>query len=96
MAPRARARVLYERCGFADIDPAEGYPLAEERDRLHRLADRLVADDKFPPTCVINSGNGVQILLATAREVLAQIITRIEAETRDLESALGAGVGPGA
>ena len=41
---------------------------------------------------IIDSGNGVQVIWATAREVLSpQIIGRIEAETKAIETALGAG-----
>jgi hypothetical protein len=77
---------------FADIDPADGFPLAEERDRLCRLADHLDADTIYRPTVIIDSGNGAQVVWATAREVLSpQIIGRIEAETKAIETALGAG-----
>ncbi len=77
---------------FADIDPADGFPLAEERDRLGRLADHLNADTTFQPTVIIDSGNGIQVIWATVREVLApKIIARIESETADIETSLGAG-----
>jgi hypothetical protein len=79
-------------CRFADIDPVDDYPLADERDRLTRLAAHLISDTDYPPTAIIDSGNGMQPLWATAREVLSpNIIGRIEAETRNLEAALGAG-----
>lgn len=75
-----------------DLDPDYGLPLPEERERLHRLARYLIADPTFPPTCIIDSGNGVQPIWATKREVLAPaIIARIEAETQAIETALGAG-----
>ena len=79
-------------CRFADIDPAADQPLADERDRLSRLVAHLIADAAFPPTCVIDSGNGTQPLWATVREVLSpQIIARIERETAAIEAAIGAG-----
>jgi hypothetical protein len=77
---------------FADIDPADGFPLAEERNRLERLADHLDADTIYQPTVIIDSGNGAQVIWATAREVLSpQIVARIEAETKAIEASLGAG-----
>ena len=36
-------------CRFADIDPADGFPLADERDRLSRLADHLNNDPTYQP-----------------------------------------------
>ena len=89
----SKSEMLAAHSRFADIDPAEGYPLAEERDRLHRLADRLVADDKFSANVRHRSPEMAFRSFWRPREKFCspQIITRIEAETRDLESALGAG-----
>ena len=39
---------------FADIDPADCFPLAEERNRLERLADHLDADTIYQPTVIID------------------------------------------
>jgi hypothetical protein len=79
-------------CRFADVDPADAlFPLAEERDRLARLAAFLAAS-KCPPTCIIDSGNGIQPLWAVIREALTPEVTaRVEAETAALERTLGAG-----
>lgn len=78
---------------FADIDPLDAeIPLKEERARLSRLAVALAEDQEFPPTAVVDSGNGLQLIWVVEREPLsAEAIDRIEAETRDIEAALGAG-----
>jgi hypothetical protein len=79
-------------CRHCDIDPDDArFPLAEERERLSRLATFL-SRSEHPPTCVIDSGNGVQALWATQREALTpEVIARVEAETAALERSLGAG-----
>ncbi len=88
----AKNQMMAGLCRFADIDPADGFPLADERDRLSRLADHLNNDPTYQPTVIIDSGNGAQVIWATAREVLSPfIIARIEAETKAIETALGAG-----
>jgi AAA domain len=80
-------------CRFADIDPNdEHFPLTDERVRLSRLAMHLVSDPDFPPTVIIDSGNGVQAIWVVEREVLlSSVITRIEGETKAIEEAVGAG-----
>jgi AAA domain len=80
-------------CRFADIDPDdENYPLAEERDRLARLAARLSADPTAAPTAIIDSGNGLQSIWAVTREQLDDAATaKVETETQAVEAALGAG-----
>jgi hypothetical protein len=79
-------------CRFADVDPDDAHvPLADERDRLSRLADALAAGD-CPPTAIIDSGSGLQPIWAVLREALTPEVTaRVEAETASLERALGAG-----
>ena len=79
-------------CRFADCDPDDThFSLAEERDRLHRLADALIASE-FPPTVIIDSGNGLQPIWAVEREPLTpEVTTRVETETAALERTLGAG-----
>jgi predicted P-loop ATPase len=87
-----KSQIMAGLCRYADIDPADGFPLADERDRLGRLADHLNDDPAYQPTLIIDSGNGIQPFWATAREVLSPfIIARIEAETKAIETALGAG-----
>lgn len=78
---------------FADIDPLDDeFPLADERDRLHRLAEHLCQDPDAAPTVIIDSGNGLQPIWAVVREQLdSAAIERIEGETKALEIALGAG-----
>ena len=78
---------------FGDIDPLDDqFPLADERDRLARLVANLAADPNFPPTAIIDTGNGMQPLWTVAREVLSpKAIARIENETKAIENALGAG-----
>ena len=78
---------------FADIDPADDrYPLAEERDRLGRLAEDRRQDPIAAPTAIINSGNGLQFLWAVTRETVTdEVIDRAERETKAIEVALGAG-----
>ena len=79
-------------CRFADIDPLDDqFPLADERDRLMQLTAHLTADPDFPPTIIIDSGNGVQPIWAVSRESLSpSTIIRIENETRAIEVVLGA------
>lgn len=79
-------------CRFADVDPDDAHaPWAEERGRLHRLAEAL-RDSASQPTAIIDSGNGIQPLWAVAREALTPEVTaRVEAETAALERALGGG-----
>jgi uncharacterized protein (DUF927 family) len=76
----------------ADVDPVDAsHSYAEERDRLHRLAEFLLADPTMPPTAILDSGNGIQPLWAAAREPLTpEIIERIENENRAIEAAVGA------
>jgi hypothetical protein len=87
-----KADMIAALCRFADVDPDDAhFPLAEERIRLHRLADALVASE-CPPTVIIDSGNGLQPIWAVAREALTPEVTkRVEAETAALERILGAG-----
>ncbi|MBD0275821.1 MAG: DUF3987 domain-containing protein, partial [Acetobacteraceae bacterium] len=79
-------------CRHADVDPDDDrFPLAEERDRLHRLAEALAADGAMPPTVVLDSGNGLQPLWAVAREPLTpEALARVEAENKAVEAALSA------
>jgi hypothetical protein len=80
-------------CRFADVDPDdEHHQLADERDRLRRLADHLASDPTIAPTVIIDSGSGIQTLWAVTHEPLDEaVLSRVEAETRDIEAALGAG-----
>jgi hypothetical protein len=79
-------------CRFADVDPLDDhFQLSEERVRLAKLATHLATDPEYPPTVLIDSGNGLQVLWATTPESLsAACIQRIEGETEALEYALGA------
>jgi hypothetical protein len=88
-----KADMVAAQCRFADIDPVdEQFPLADERSRLVRLADYLSQDPKIAPTAIIDSGNGIQALWAVTREILSpEAVLRVEAETRAIEAALGAG-----
>ena len=49
-------------CVFIDLDPSEdpSKMLDEERARLRELVKNLTAD--CPPTCIVDSGNGLQVL----------------------------------
>jgi hypothetical protein len=89
----AKTDMVAAQCRFADIDPLDGqFPYEEERGRLARLAAHLKSGDTFPPTVVIDSGNGMQPLWVIEREPLSPAaITRIECETKSIEDALGAG-----
>jgi hypothetical protein len=80
-------------CRFADIDPDdEHHQMADERDRLGRLAEHLSRDRAAAPTAIIDSGNGIQPIWAVMREPLDQVVlSRVEAETRAIEATLGAG-----
>ena len=51
-----------------------------------------VRDPDAAPTAIIDSGNGIQVLWAVTREMLSpETVLRVEAETRAIEAALGAG-----
>jgi len=56
-----KADVLWLLGIWADLDPIKGRDLAAERDRLHRLAEELMALE-CPPTAIIDSGGGIQVL----------------------------------
>jgi hypothetical protein len=82
---------------WADLDPLDGSTLGErartwqeERERLRLLAEEL---DKLecPPTVVIDSGNGVQVIwrLADPIEANDEYIVEIERLGRRIECALG-------
>jgi hypothetical protein len=89
----AKDKMIAALCRHADIDPDdENHPLAEERDRLARLAALLRDDPEMPPTVIIDSGNGLQPLWAVAREPLnaPEALARVEAENKAVEAALGA------
>jgi hypothetical protein len=88
-----KAQMVAALCRFADIDPEdERFPYIAERLRLAKLSEYLVGDPEYPPTVIIDSGNGMQPIWAVEREVLSpETINRIESETRAIESALGAG-----
>lgn len=87
----SKAAMVATHCRHADVDPDdECYPLAEERDRLHRLAAILAADPEMPPTVILDSGNGIQPLWVVQREALdAAALPRVEDENRAVEAALG-------
>lgn len=87
----SKAGILAALCRFADIDPTDGAPFPDERARLARLADYLRTIE-LPPTAIIDSGNGLQPIWATVREPTSpDVVQRVEAETRIIEQALGAG-----
>jgi hypothetical protein len=88
----AKAAMIAAVCRHADIDPDdERYRLADERKRLHALANELRSDPQFAPTVIIDSGNGLQPLWATEREELtSEVVERVENENRRIEGALGA------
>ena len=89
----AKADMVAALCRFADVDPLDKqFPLADERNRLAQLADSLSRDPEVAPTAIIDSGNGIQVLWAVTREMLSpEAVLRVEAETRAIEAALGAG-----
>jgi hypothetical protein len=87
----AKATMVAALCRHADVDPDDKqFALSEERDRLSRLAEYLIADSRMRPTVLIDSGNGLQPLWVVSRETLPGALERIEAENRALEQALGA------
>ena len=75
---------------WADLDPIKGRDLAEEHDRLHRLAGELMALP-WPPTVIISSGGGIQPLwrLETPLEATQEFRQAIEVLGRRIEAALG-------
>jgi putative DNA primase/helicase len=78
---------------WADIDPDDKtFSLRDERDRLLRLAEHLANDPDFPPSAIVDTGNGLQPIWAIARaELSPDIVSRVEAQTASVEAALGAG-----
>jgi len=75
---------------WGDLDPIKGRDLAEERDRLRRLAGELMALP-WPPTVIIDSGGGMQPLwrLETPLEASEDFRQAIEVLGRRIEAALG-------
>jgi Mesyanzhinovviridae DNA primase len=89
-----KAEMVATLCRFADVDPQDNlFPLKDERFRLTRLAEHLSKDPGVPPTAIIDSGSGIQIIWAVEREapLSPDVIARVEGETRAIEDALGAG-----
>jgi hypothetical protein len=63
----AKSDMAFARAVWADLDPQEveerkpgGWD--RERQRLFALADELAADPDCPPTVIIDSGNGIQLI----------------------------------
>ncbi|WP_431301678.1 AAA family ATPase [Sediminicoccus sp. BL-A-41-H5] len=80
-------------CRHADIDPLDDqFPLADERRRLSDLAEHLKADAVFPPSVLIDSGNGIQALWVAERRALSGVDDYAEAERQSqaIEAATGA------
>ncbi len=80
-------------CRHADIDPLDDqFPLTDERRRLADLAEHLTADAAFPPSVLIDSGNGIQALWVTERRAIAGAADYAEAERQSqaIEAATGA------
>jgi Protein of unknown function (DUF3987) len=75
---------------WGDLDPIKGRDLAEEHDRLHRLAGELMGLP-WPPTVIISSGGGIQPLwrLETPLEATQEFRQAIEVLGRRIEAALG-------
>ena len=87
----SRAQMVAALCRHVDIEPVIGLPQIEERRRLLALAEALAANPATRPTVIIDSGNGIQILWATQREVLTpDAIARVEVENRAIAAVLGA------
>ncbi|WP_315918642.1 hypothetical protein [Mesorhizobium sp. SP-1A] len=57
----SKAQIENVRAVFIDVDPRDGFALSDERNRLHKLADDLLAGP-VPPSIVIDSGSGVQMV----------------------------------
>ena len=87
-----KAAMVAALCRHADVDPDDDkLSLDEERGRLHRLAEFLKAESTFPPSVIIDSGNGLQPLWVVSREPLEpHVVDRVERENRQIEAALGA------
>jgi len=79
-------------CQHADVDPVDRKGYGAERNRLHNLADALSETFEIAPSCIIDSGNGIQPLWITTREELTAdtLIRRIEAENAAIGAELGA------
>lgn len=87
----AKGEMVASLCRHADIDPDdEHFPIAEERERLLKLGE-VLRTILTPPSAIIDSGNGLQLLWATTREPLTrEAVCRVENENRAVEAALGA------
>jgi hypothetical protein len=89
-----KAEMVAALCRFADVDPQDdSFRSEDERVRLMRLAEHLSKDPDLPPTVIIDSGSGIQIIWAVEREapLSPDVIARVEGETKAIEEALGAG-----
>ena len=91
----AKREMLAVLCRHADIDPVvPQFPLADERERLFKLAEFLRNDAEFPPTALLDSGGGIQVLWATERWRLdpgpsTQAWELVDQQNLTIESVLG-------
>ena len=88
----AKADMVAALCRHADIDPQDDqFEFTTERERLTKLANHLAADAQFPPTVIIDSGNGIQPIWVVEREPLTPSdVNRVEAQSAKIGDALGA------
>ena len=79
-------------CRHADVDPMDDlYLYAEERERLHQVAEFLHKDEAAPPTFLLDSGNGIYPLRVVSRQLLTpEVLSAVEAENQEVEAAVGA------
>ena len=87
-----KAEITAIHAGHSDVDPRDDAPLEAERDRLTiGLASDLMALS-WPPSFIVDSGNGIQPIwqLVEAVPATAETIAAIEVLNRRLEAALGA------
>lgn len=74
---------------WVDLDPDAGCDFASERYRLRKLADKLLDDDFFAPSMVIDSGGGYQVLWFLDPLDAAHHAEALEAQNRGLALKFG-------
>jgi hypothetical protein len=79
------------RFAFIDVDPDKSKPFAEERIRLRALVETLASDSTCPPTWIIDSGGGFQLLWMLDKRIEAtpDNVALIEGIGRTLAKRLG-------
>lgn len=85
------ADVSHVRGVAVDLDPNKSCPLADERKRLFQLAERASENVFGPPTAVVDSGGGVQMVWLFDEPIKnsPDVAARVKAQARGLGQQFG-------